>query len=632
MFSSIDKLQFAIDTLFPIMLVINLIYGVIFWLLFRKDNLQSVTYWVRGCFCFALGTLLVIARDQLPSFSAWAAGVFLIAYSHFLCLRSIQEIANRPKSNNFMVISILILFGLGFLLLKNMDLHRIYSSWYVGTFSFVLHGWIFLKMLGMRKQISNTYASLMAYCYLVSSLIWLLRVIVSRHYGFGESLDPGFVNWFLLLLLTMNFIVKHSLFFGLMLEKKNNQLDKFNRLMSEKNDLLEQLGSEKTRAENANLAKSQFLANVSHEIRTPLHGLIGLLSSVIRSPMSEEIRKSLDKALYSSKTLLHVLNDILNFSKIDSGVVEVKTEPFSIKQLFDDVSDLFLVAATDKNIQLRFDLDSHIPEPMTGDFFKIRQVLFNLVGNSIKFTSHGFIEVKAHLEKINNQQASFTISVKDSGVGISAEYLEEIFEPFRQIDNSSSRHYEGVGLGLAIAQKILNLMDSKLVIKSQKDLGTEASFNLRLPISPQVPLGYLKLDANPQDSEFKLLAQNSLSNLRVLVAEDNPINVEVIRQYLGFLKINVHFVTDGQACIDELKRNVYDMVLMDLQMPNLGGIDATSQIRMIEALKELPIIGLSASIGDDDREKSVRSGMNDYLVKPFELDELAKIILKHTKK
>lgn len=632
MFSSIDKLQFAIDTLFPIMLVINLIYGVIFWLLFRKDNLQSVTYWVRGCFCFALGTLLVIARDQLPSFSAWAAGVFLIAYSHFLCLRSIQEIANRPKSNKFMVISILILFGLGFLLLKNMDLHRIYSSWYVGAFSFVLHGWIFLKMLGMRKQISNTYASLMAYCYLVSSLIWLLRVIVSRHYGFGESLDPGFVNWFLLLLLTMNFIVKHSLFFGLMLEKKNNQLDKFNRLMSEKNDLLEQLGSEKTRAENANLAKSQFLANVSHEIRTPLHGLIGLLSSVIRSPMSEEIRNSLDKALYSSKTLLHVLNDILNFSKIDSGVVEVKTEPFSIKQLFDDVSDLFLVAAADKNIQLRFDLDSHIPEPLTGDFFKIRQVLFNLVGNSIKFTSHGFIEVKAHLEKINNQQASFTITVKDSGVGISAEYLEEIFEPFRQIDNSSSRHYEGVGLGLAIAQKILNLMHSKLLIKSQIDLGTEASFNLRLPISPQVPLGYLKLDANPQDSEFKLLAQNSLSNLRVLVAEDNPINVEVIRQYLGFLKINVHFVTDGQACIDELKRNVYDMVLMDLQMPNLGGIDATSQIRMIEALKELPIIGLSASIGDDDREKSVRSGMNDYLVKPFELDELAKIILKHTKK
>jgi signal transduction histidine kinase len=632
MFSNIDKLQFATDSLFPIMLIINLIYGVIFWLLFRKDNLQSVTYWVRGCFCFALGAVLVIARDQLPSFSAWAAGVFLIAYAHFMCLKSLQATVDRPKANDRIVIIILILYGLGYFLIKNMDLYRTYSAWYIGTFSFALHGWIFFKMFGMRKLISNTFATLIAYCYLFSSLIWLLRVVLSQRYGFGESIDPGFINWFLLLLLTMNFIVKHSFFFGLMLEKKNNQLDKFNRLVSEKNDLLEQLGSEKTRAENANLAKSQFLANVSHEIRTPLHGLIGLLSSVIRSPMSEEIRKSLDKALYSSKTLLHVLNDILNFSKIDSGVVEVKTGPFSIKQLFDDVSDLFLVAATDKNIQLRFDLDSHIPEPLTGDFFKIRQVLFNLVGNSIKFTSHGFIEVKAHLEKINNQQASFTISVKDSGVGISAEYLEEIFEPFRQIDNSSSRHYEGVGLGLAIAQKILNLMDSKLVIKSQKDLGTEASFNLRLPISPQVPLGYLKLDANPQDSELKFLSQNSLSNLRLLVAEDNPINVEVIRQYLGFLKINAYFVADGQACIDELKRNQYDMVLMDLQMPNLGGIDATSQIRMIEGFKNLPIIGLSASIGEDDREKGVRSGMNDYLVKPFELDELAKIIMRHIKK
>jgi signal transduction histidine kinase/CheY-like chemotaxis protein len=632
MFSNIDKLQFATDSLFTIMLIINLIYGVIFGLLFRKDNLQSVTYWVRGCFCFTLGAVLVIARDLLPSFSAWAAGVFLIAYAHFMCLKSLQVTVDRPKANDRIVIIILILYGLGYFLIKNMDLHRTYSAWYIGTFTFALHGWIFFKIFRMHKLISNTFATLIAYCYLFSSLIWLLRVILSQPYGFGESIDPGFINWFLLLFLTMNFIVKHSFFFGLMLEKKNNQLDKFNRLVSEKNDLLQQLGSEKTRAENANLAKSQFLANVSHEIRTPLHGLIGLLSAVIRSPMSEEIRKSLDKALYSSKTLLHVLNDILNFSKIDSGVVEVKTQTFSIKQLFDDASDLFLVAATDKNIQLRFDLDSHIPEPLIGDFFKIRQVLFNLVGNSIKFTSHGFIEVKAHLEKINNQQASFSITVKDSGVGISVEYLEEIFEPFRQIDNSSSRHYDGVGLGLAITQKILSLMDSKLLLKSQIDVGTEASFHLRLPIAKQVPFGSLKLQASPQDGELSFLSQDSLSNIRLLVAEDNPINVEVIRQYLGFLKINAYFVIDGQACIDELKRNQYDMILMDLQMPNLGGIDATSQIRMIEAFKDLPIIGLSASIGEDDREKSVRSGMNDYLVKPFELDELAKIILKHIKK
>ncbi len=632
MFSNIESIQFATETLFTIMFMVNLIYGLIFWLIFKKDNLISVNYWVRGCIVFSVGCLFILCGSYLPFYLGFAIGPTLILYSHYACLQSIRSISNTSKQNKIFFIAIIALFLIGMLFIKNNELPRDSTALYLGIFSSALHTWIFIKIFELRKKISNKFVTLIAYCYLGSSLIWLLRTFFSNYFRFGDSLDEGFVNWFLLLLLTMNFIIKNSFFFGLMLEVKNNQLNKINLLMDEKNDLLVQLESEKTRAENANLAKSQFLANVSHEIRTPLHGLIGLLSSMMRSPMPEAISKSLDKALYSSKTLLHVLNDILNFSKIDSGVVEVKNMPFSIKQLFDDVSDLFLVAAVDKNIQLRFDLDSHIPEPLTGDFFKIRQVLFNLVGNSIKFTSHGFIEVKAHLAKINNQQASFTITVKDSGVGISAEYLEEIFEPFRQIDNSSSRHYDGVGLGLAITQKILNLMDSKLLMKSQIDVGSEASFHLRLPIAKQVPFGSLKLQASPQDGELSLLSQDSLSSLRLLVAEDNPINIEVISQYLGFLKINAYFVTDGQVCIDELKRNQYDMVLMDLQMPNLGGIDATSQIRMIEAFKDLPIIGLSASIGEDDREKSVQCGMNDYLVKPFELDELAKIILKHIKK
>ena len=353
---------------------------------------------------------------------------------------------------------------------------------------------------------------------------------------------------------------------------------------------------------------------------------------MLRSPLSEEVKKSLDKALYSSKTLLHVLNDILNFSKIDAGVDEVRAESFTIKQLFDDVSDLFLIAAADKNIQLRFDLDARIPENLIGDFFKLRQVLFNLVGNATKFTPHGFIEVKAHLEQINDQLVSIIISVKDSGVGISAENLQEVFQPFRQLDNTSSRNHDGVGLGLAIVKKILSLMDSELVLKSQPGIGTEASFIFKLPMAQNASKEHLELKPHPQDSELNVLSQDSFANLRLLVAEDNLINVEVLRHYLEFLKINAHFVSDGQACIEELQRNFYDMVLMDIQMPKLDGVAATQQIRMIQAFKEIPIIGLSASIGLEDREKSIRGGMNDYLVKPFEIDDLSKMILKYIKK
>ena len=632
MFSSIDKLQFASDTLLPIMLLINLIYGMIFWLSFRKDNFISVNYWALGCFYFVFGALLIIVREPIPFYAAQSVAVFLIAYSHYLCVRSFQEITTESKPGNFIVIIVLILFGLGYLLLKNMGLDENYSAVYLGNFYFALHGWIFFKMFGIRKQISSKFATLIAYCYLFSSIIWFLRVFLAKHYGFGDSLDPGFVNWFLLLLLTMNYIVKHSFFFGLMLERKNNQLNRINLLINEKNNLLFQLGDEKARAENANLAKSQFLANVSHEIRTPLHGLIGLLSNVLRSPLSEEVKKSLDKALYSSKSLLHILNDILNFSKIDAGIDEVHAEPFSNQQLFEDVSDLFLISAEEKNIHLRFDLDSQIPKALVGDFFKIRQVLFNLVGNSIKFTPHGFIEIKARLVQMNDRLVTIKYSVKDTGVGIKAENIEEIFEPFRQLDNTSRRAHEGVGLGLSIAKKILNIMDSELIIKSQPGIGTEASFQLEALIAEDASFEYLEAKSPTYNSELNLPSQDSLAGLRVLVAEDNHINVEVLRHYLEFLKINAHFVADGQACIDELQRNVYDMVLMDIQMPKLDGVAATHQIRGIQEFKEIPIIGLSASIGLEDREKGIRSGMNDYLVKPFEVDDLAKMISKYIKK
>ncbi|BDW10875.1 hypothetical protein PSHI8_09570 [Polynucleobacter sp. SHI8] len=392
---------------------------------------------------------------------------------------------------------------------------------------------------------------------------------------------------------------------------------------------MSQLEAEKNVAEKANLTKSQFLANVSHEIRTPLHGLIGMLSIVLRSPMSEEIKKSLDKALYSSKALLYVLNDILSFAKIEAGKIEANIEPFRLKHLFDDVSDLFLISATDKKIELRFDLDPKIPEVLMGDFFKLRQVLFNLIGNSIKFTRHGSIDVHARLEKIEDQKVILTISVKDTGVGISSESMEEIFQPFRQLDNTNTRNYDGVGLGLSIVQSILNTMNSPLNIKSQPGVGTEASFELCLEIPSKLQSDSINLKPNPQDPGLILIAKDMLVGKRILVAEDNPINVEVIRHYLEFMKIDADFVLDGNECLEAIEKNSYDLVLMDIQMPNIDGIQTTSQIRSNEKFKDLPIVGLSAAIAAEDREKSLRSGMNDYLVKPFEINELAEIIQKY---
>ncbi len=407
----------------------------------------------------------------------------------------------------------------------------------------------------------------------------------------------------------------------------HQELLNVNQLLEEKEQLVKELSEEKMKSESANVAKGHFLANVSHEIRTPLHGLIGLTSMMLKSSMSEEIRKSLDKVLYSSKALLVILNDILDFSKIEAGVIEIHNEPFKMKHLVDDVHDLFSIPATEKGLELRFDIDPATPEVMIGDFYKLRQVLFNLVGNSIKFTQQGFVEVKVRVDQREAGSLGLTMMVKDTGIGISEKDLKVIFEPFNQLDNTNSRRYDGVGLGLPITQNILLKMGSELVMKSQPGVGTESTFAIRLEINDRIPYKHRTLKA-PSLEEGSNMPYASLVGRHVLVAEDNPINIEVVRQYLSFLKIESHFVTDGLQCLEALKNNRYDWVLMDIQMPNLDGVQATNQIRLIQEMKDLPIIGLSAGVAESDREKGLQSGMNDFLVKPFEVDELAKTLMK----
>lgn len=417
------------------------------------------------------------------------------------------------------------------------------------------------------------------------------------------------------------------------LERQKNaglsqELQNVNQLLEEKNELLHALNLEKIKSEKANEAKGQFLANISHEIRTPLHGVIGLVSVILKSPMSEEIKKSLGKVLYSSKALLLILNDILDFSKIEAGFIEIHQEPFKMKHLMDDVQDLFLIPATDKGIELRFVIDPDTPEVMMGDFYKLRQVLFNLVGNAIKFTQQGYVEVKVRVDQIKEDSVRLRIVVQDSGIGISETDLQGIFEPFNQLDNTNTRRYDGVGLGLPITRNILRKMGSDLMLKSQPGVGTESFFEIRLEINPSIPYIHRAMEAFSQE-QVSDLQYPSLVGRRVLVAEDNPINTEVVRQYLDFLKVESYFVTDGNQCLEALKSQTFDGVLMDIQMPHLDGIQATYQIRMIAELRDLPIIGLSAGGADNNRDEAVQSGMNDFLVKPFEVVALAQVLMKN---
>jgi signal transduction histidine kinase/CheY-like chemotaxis protein len=415
---------------------------------------------------------------------------------------------------------------------------------------------------------------------------------------------------------------------AMQLTQSNKNLETISELLKEREKLISLLEVEKIKAEQANSAKSQFLANVSHEIRTPLHGLIGLVSIVLKSSMSNDIRKSLDKVLFTSKALLLILNDILDFSKISSEKFQVVIEPFLLKTLFEDSSELFTNSASEKNIELHFHIDKNMPKELFGDFYKLRQVIMNLVGNAIKFTDQGSIKVSAQVDQIENDWVNLTIRVIDTGIGISDQNLNSIYEPFHQIDNSNTRKYDGVGLGLPICQNILSHMGSHLNMRSQINVGTEASFELRLKInSNPEPIGNPIIDSSATENYQS--AFNAIPNKKIMVAEDNSINLDVIQHYLEYLNIEFTAVSNGEQCVEELQRNRYDLLLIDIQMPILDGIQATRKIRLLDALKDLPIIGLSAGVSDKEQEICLQSGMNDFLGKPFEMEDLAKILLKY---
>lgn len=621
------ELLFATESLFPVLFAINLMVGLLLLILFKKQKNISVKYWVMACFFFCAGSFFIAARNYLPVFIGYCVANFLLIYSHYLCYRSIEYFNKGTYSKDTGVQLFCIAYALGYLLILNYQ-YTDYIGTYAGLFNFILQFWIFFKIYKMNSEAMNPFSKALAYCYLATSLIWFSRMLLSGIYNFQMYGEHTFADWLTLSLITLFILLKHFMYGAMQLTQSNKNLETISELLKEREKLISLLEAEKIKAEQANSAKSQFLANVSHEIRTPLHGLIGLVSIVLKSSMSNDIRKSLDKILFTSKALLLVLNDILDFSKINSEKFQVVIEPFLLKTLFEDSSELFTNSASEKNIELHFHIDKNMPKELYGDFYKLRQVVMNLVGNAIKFTDQGSIKVSAQVNQIENDWVNLTIRVIDTGIGISDQNLNSIYEPFHQIDNSNTRKYDGVGLGLPICQNILSHMDSHLNMRSQINVGTEASFELRLKIktNPE-PIGNPIIDSSATENyQSALLA---IPNKKIMVAEDNSINLDVIQHYLEYLNIEFTAVSNGEQCVEELQRNRYDLLLIDIQMPILDGIQATRKIRLLDALKDLPIIGLSAGVSDKEQEICLQSGMNDFLGKPFEMEDLAKILLKY---
>ncbi len=397
--------------------------------------------------------------------------------------------------------------------------------------------------------------------------------------------------------------------------------DDVTRRMETQQDLIEA----KEAAESASRAKTDFLANMSHEIRTPLNGISGMVQLMLMTPLNEEQKEYANTAIESARRLSLLLGDILDISKIESGRLEIARRQFNPHEVFESLRNLFTPPANQAGLEIAFKIDPNIPKSLIGDQNRLHQILNNLVGNSIKFTERGNIDVEASMLPTDlKNSCRILFSVSDTGIGIPDSKINEVFSPFRQAEESLTRNYEGVGLGLAIVKKIITLMGGNISVSSSPDTGTSIYFSLSFELTP----GYSCTEEPTNDLE-----EQDFAPLKILLVEDEEVNLRTIQIMLEKTGCNTVSARNGNEALEILEKEKVDLILMDVQMPIMNGMEASKAIRegqCGEENRDVPIIALTAYAMKGDRDKFLASGMNDYLSKPLDFTLLKTVLSKYT--
>ncbi|MBF0395544.1 MAG: response regulator [Desulfobacterales bacterium] len=395
--------------------------------------------------------------------------------------------------------------------------------------------------------------------------------------------------------------------------------------------LKEKAEREREIAEKSARVKTEFLANMSHEIRNPLNAIIGFTALSLKTDLSPKQKEYISKVNSSSKLLLGIINDILDFSKIEAGKLNIEEIPFKISGIIDDLSNIFLNNFMEKGIDLILSVEEDVPKSLIGDPLRIGQILINLVSNAFKFTDKGNVIVKISLIENIDNKVKLKFLVKDSGIGIPYDKLTKLFAPFVQADDSTARKYGGTGLGLSICKKLVEMMGGKIWAESEVGIGT--TFYLILEFNAE------SLQKSNKDEDYIMQTQfimNKVKGIKVLLTEDNRINQQIATELLKSAGINVDVAENGKETLLKLRNKIFDLILMDIQLPDINGYEVTQKIRNMEKSKQTlkeytTIIAMTGSTTLEDKNKCLDSGMDDYTTKPIETEKLFYTISKWIK-
>lgn len=387
-------------------------------------------------------------------------------------------------------------------------------------------------------------------------------------------------------------------------------------------NILEDYSDAKEKAEESTKLKEAFLANMSHEIRTPMNAIIGFSDILSRGNLEPKEKEYIKTIKSAGENLLTIINDILDISKIEAGMMTFEEHIFSVKEIFKSLNVMLMVKAKEKNLELLFTCEENVPDSLLGDPTRLTQIIINLTGNAIKFTQVGKINVHARIyegkiENSNNENVTLEFIIKDTGIGISKDKVEDIFERFRQAESHTTRKYGGTGLGLSIAKQLVELQGGELSVKSEIKVGSVFSFC--------IPYKKTTETKQPAEALGKKYNMAELAKLNILLVEDNQLNIMLVKSLFSESKLRLQVAENGSVGIEKLKEGEYDIILMDMEMPVMNGYEAATIIRH-ELKNSIPIIAMTANAMAGEKERCLSLGMNDYISKPINANLLFEII------